>query len=207
VKDRWTIVALVSAALLVGTALGPAVVDAATASLVRVEGGGSMHVAKVNAAGQLSVTDSTHHTKAGQLQVATAAPGQSVTLFFGPTCKAGGDYTVPRGKALIITGLTFLNLAANPARPSAQVVQIGPAASPCKTTVAVAASSSEEESLSQTFDPGIAVPAGDAVGGQGVNGQGAVALYGYLVPAADVPASAVSSHTHTTPYRLGILRH
>lgn len=196
-----------AALLAAGAAFGPTVVQAATAGLVRLEGGGSTHVAKVNSTGQLSVTDGTHHTKAGQLQVATAAPGQAVAEVFGLTCDPGGDYTVPAGKALIITGLTFLNEPVSETNVDGQVVEIGPAASPCQKQVAIGISSGVHTSVPQTFDPGIAVPAGDAVGGQRINDHGIVAMYGYLVPAADVPAGAVSGQRHGTSHGLGFLRH
>lgn len=43
------------------------------------------------------------------------------------------------------------------------------------------------------FQPGIAVPAGDAIGISGQNDRGAVQFYGYLVPATSVPRHAFTA--------------
>lgn len=199
-QRRWIVAALVGAALVIGTAFGPAVVQAATAGLVRLEGAGTHHVAKVSRSGQLSVTDGTHHTKAGQVQVATAAPAQAVTKFLSAlTCSSGGNYTVPHGKALIITGVTFYNHATTPGNNDEQDLFIGRATSPCTKFVAAGIDSSADQSLPETFDPGIAVPAGDAVGGASSGDSGSTVLYGYLVPARDVPASAATAPLHHRP--------
>lgn len=48
-----------------------------------------------------------------------------------------------------------------------------------------------------SFNPGIPVPTGDALGVPEANELGSVEVYGYLVPKADVPAGAVSDSTRT----------
>lgn len=207
-KGHWITVALTGAALLVGTVLAPTVVQAATAGLVRIEGGGSTHVATVNTAGQLSVTDGTQHSRAGQLKVVTSDPGKAVVQFLSSlTCSAGGSYTAPPGKALIITGLTFYNIPTG-GTPDAQEVLVGPAATPCSgSLVAAGLGPGTNTTLPQTFDPGIPVPAGYAVGGHEVDDHGSVSLYGYLVPAADVPPATISRQPHGTLRRLSIVHH
>jgi hypothetical protein len=128
-------------------------------------------------------------TSARQLQVAPATPGQSVTALLGAlTCNANGNYLVPSGKALIITGVTFYNHAASAGSNDEQDLTIGPAASPCSTLIAAGSDSAADETIPETFDPGIAVPAGDAVGGFAGNDQGSASLYGYLVGSGAVPA-------------------
>jgi hypothetical protein len=207
-KRRWIIVVSVGAALLVGTAFGPAVVQAATAGLVRVEGAGSQHVATVNSSGQLSVTDGTHQTNAGQLQVTTASPSQVAFTSFIPTCGAGGNYTVPTGKALIITRLMFYIMPTSTTGKVETDIDEGPAATPCNDIIAAAIDNAPAYgTVPETFDPGIPVPAGYAVGGREFNGAGIVYMYGYLVPAADVPATALTGLPRETSHGLAGVRH
>lgn len=186
-KSRSGTVAVGSVALLVGATVGPTVVHAATAGLVRLQGGGSTHVAKVNSKGQLSVTDGSAHTKAGQIQATVASAGQTVTKFGFANCSSGGFYKVPTGKALIITGITFFNHP-NGAGVDEQDVFIGPASTPCSTFVAAGITDGAHSSIPQTFSPGIPVPAGDALGAESVNDSGSFMVYGYLVQAGAVPA-------------------
>jgi hypothetical protein len=109
-----------------------------------------------------------------------------------PTCAAGGFYTIPRGKALIITGIEFFPLAAASGLHGL-FVEAGAAATPCQKLVAGAADTDPEVSQNQVFNPGIPIPAGNAVGLRGFNDNGAAVVYGYLVPAAAVPASALKN--------------
>ena len=74
VNSRLSVIVVGSVGLLVGAALGPTVAQAASAGLVRLEGGGSNHLAKVTSSGQLSVTDGTAHTSAGQIESTIASP-------------------------------------------------------------------------------------------------------------------------------------
>src|SRR5262245_34395646 len=133
-KARWSLVAVGSAALLIGTIMGPTVAEAGADGLVHA-GGGSNQVAKVSSKGPLSVTA---HRVLRQIQesVATASrPRQSVVVRSdSPTCAPGGFYRVPKKKALIITGVVFTPVS--PGNPIERDVLMGPADTPCKTFVA-----------------------------------------------------------------------
>jgi len=155
-------------------------------------------LAKVNSSGQLSVNPNLAKTGAGQVEAAPADPGKAVRIFAFPSCAAGGIYTVPAGKALIITGVDFYNSADNLGTAHELDLTAGPAAGPCVNILAggIAPASEDRISQSQAFSPGIPVPAGDAVGVAEANELGSVELYGYLVPAGDVPAAAVGHRAH-----------
>lgn len=195
--DRWRTMALVTAALLAGSIIGPPLVQAATASIVTIQGGGSSNKAKVSSTGQLSVNPNLAKTGADQVEAAPADPGQAVVLLATPKCAAGGIYTVPAGKALIVTGVTFYNAASTANVAHELDLDAGPAASPCLSVLAagIAPSSEDRISQNQAFSPGIPVPAGDALGVPAVNDLGTVEFYGYLVPKADVPAGALPHRT------------
>lgn len=190
--SRWPVGALVAGALLVGTIIGPTVVQAATAGLVRLEGGGSAHVAKVSSSGQLSVNPGLTETGAGQILAAEARPSSFVTAIGVASCPSG-FYKIPKGKALILTGADFDNLSSDGTNGEQLVLTYGPAASPCDFFAAAAGSSAIIHTENQVFQPGIAIPAGDAVGISGQNDRGAVQFYGYLVPASTVPRHAVTA--------------
>jgi hypothetical protein len=72
-------------------------------------------------------------------------------------------------------------------------VLVGPASTPCATIIAAVLVGPETASQNQVFQPGIPVPAGDAIGLDGANEAGPIAFYGYLVPASAVPANALSN--------------
>ena len=147
----------------------------------------------------MSVNPNLAKTGAGQVKAVPADPGQAVTVFHFPSCAAGGIYTVPAGKALIITGINFYNAANTANTPPELDLDAGPAASPCVNILAAGIAPSSEDRISQNqpFSPGIAVPAGDAVGVPEVNELGSVEFYGYLVPQADVPAAALRHRART----------
>jgi hypothetical protein len=139
--------------------------------------------------------------------VATAAPGQAVSEIVFPTCDAGSSYIVPAGKALIITRLEFYMVPTVLTGDIETDLFAGPAATPCCQVIAVALSAPTSGTVPQTFDPGIPVPAGDGVGGVHRDNAGTVFMYGYLLPAADVPASAVSGQPRKTLHASGAVRH
>jgi hypothetical protein len=178
-------------AVLVGTMVGPAVVQAATAGLVKIAGARGSHVADVSSSGRLSVDAGLGMTKAGQVETAEASPSAYVIALAAPSCGAGGIYKIPSGKALIITGVDFY-LDANSSTPGQlqQDLEVGPAATPCKHIVAVGEDTTQIVAQQQVFQPGIAVPAGDAVGLVTADPSGSAEIYGYLVPASAVPAGA-----------------
>ena len=190
-RTRWSLwpaAAMVAGALLVGTVIGPAVVQAATAGLVRLEGGGSSHVAKVSSSGQLAVNPGLAQTRAHQLLAVQASPSSYVALdIANATCPAA-SYQAPRGDALIITGALFVHYPTTSAPPAGLGIAYGPAAKPCSFAGTFSVTNqSLEISDYQEFQPGIAIPAGDAIGMYDLHDGGAAVIYGYLVPAADVP--------------------
>ena len=210
VPNRWRTAGLVACALIIGTIIGPPLARAATAGLVRLEGGGSSNVAKVNSAGRLSVNAGLATTAAGQVKSALASPAQTVAAEARtPTCNAGGFYTIPKGKALVITGATFLNTAVTTGMPHQLELVAGPAAAPCTgsafvLTAAGAPSSEDFTTQNQVFCPGIAVPAGDALAlFAGANDRGSLLAYGYLVPASAVPSGGLQ-HLRAPRAPLGI---
>jgi hypothetical protein len=184
---------LVTGALLAGSLVGPPLVQAATATIVTIQGSGSTNKAKVSTTGQLSVNPNLATTGAGQVEAAPADPGKAVVVLGGPSCAAGGIYTVPAGQALIITGVNFYNAASAADMPHELDLDAGPVATPCTNTltVGIAPSSEDDVSQNQAFSTGIPVPAGDAVGVAELNELGKVEFYGYLVPSADLPAAAL----------------
>jgi hypothetical protein len=190
VSSHWRTAALMAGALLIGTMVGPAVVQAAAAGLVKIEGARGSHEADVSRGGQLSVNAGLTMTKAGQVETAEASPSAYVIALAPPSCAAGGIYKIPPGKALIITGVDFY-LDADSSTPGQlqQDLEVGPSATPCKHIVAAGEATTEIVAQQQVFQPGIAVPAGDAVGLVTADPSGSAEIYGYLVPASAVPAS------------------
>jgi len=197
--EKWRTTALVTAALLAGSVIGPPLVQAATAGIVTIQGSASAHRAKVSSTGQLSVNPNLAKTGAGQVTATPADPGRAVVVFSFPNCKKNGIYKVPAGHALIVTGVNFYNAATSPGSAHELDLNAGPAAAPCVhiLTAGIAPGSEDRVTLSQVFNPGIPVPAGDAVGVAESNELGSVEFYGYLVPKADVPAGAVFRSTRT----------
>jgi len=191
VSSRWRTATLLAGALIAGTIIGPPLAQAAGAGLIRLEGGGSTHVAKVSSSGQLSVNTGLSTTPTGQAEVAPASPGSVVTVFSYPTCGSGGAYTVPAGKALIITAMDFFNWNAGTGKHQL-VAYIGPANDPCSGTIVAASIGIDDgnSSQNQVYPSGIVVPSGDAVGLLSYNDTGSADLYGYLVPASAVPKAA-----------------
>jgi hypothetical protein len=181
VSHRWRTATLLAGALVAGTIVGPPLVQAATtaAGLVRIEGGGSSHVASVSST--------------GQLQVAEASPSSVVTVFSYAACGAGGMYTIPTGKALIISAVDFYNWNSSTG-PHWLVLYAGAAANPCGGHIVASAIGTDNgnSSQNQVFPSGIAIPAGDAIGLNANNDAGSANLYGYLVPASAVPASGTN---------------
>src|SRR5262249_52392800 len=151
ISRRWRTASLVAGALVIGTIVGPPLAQAATASLIRLEGGSSSNVASV--------------AGTGQLQVAQANPGSLVIRVGAETCAKNGFYKVPAGKALILTAVDFYN-GAPPNDTHNLLLLAGPAASPCGAgnhLLAADSTASLAESQNQTFPTGIAIPAGDAL--------------------------------------------
>jgi hypothetical protein len=165
---------------------------AATASLVTIQGAGSHHQVHVDKSGQLSVNAGTK-TGAGQLLTAEASPSDFVRVLSTSDCTSP-FYTPPAGKALIITALDFYVLPNTPNGDGQVLLEEGPPAHPCQDGILAAEASDVDDSQNQVFQPGIAVPAGEALAVDNVANDGSVEVYGYLVPAADVPSTAVTKH-------------
>jgi hypothetical protein len=198
VSSSWRTASLVAGALFIGSIIGSPLARAASAALVRIEGANSTHVAAVSGSGRLSVDAGLTITPAGQVQVAPASPANAVAVITRAlSCAAGGVYTVPAGKALIITSVNFTLDAVSPSiEGTGLVLTAGPVAQPCKSSVAAAYApvGTDFQSVDQVYPSGIPVPAGDALGLlNGVNDAGIAAIYGYLVPAAAVPHIALQN--------------
>jgi hypothetical protein len=195
VSSGWRTASLVAGALLLGTLIGPPLAQAASAALVRIEGAHNTHLAAVSKSGQLSVNAGLPTTPAGQLNVALANPASEVIKFIaGPgTCvgPAAVAYTIPKGKALIITAVDFYtqSQAQTQGLVHFSFLTAAPAGSdPCTHILAGAAGSDILDFQNQVFPAGIAVPAGWVLGiDDGGNEVGSIEFYGYLVPAAAVP--------------------
>jgi hypothetical protein len=199
VSANWRTTALVAAALLVGSIAGPPLASAAVAAagLTVIGGGhGSGQAAVRN--GALSVNADLPTTAAGQLQAAEASPSRLVHVIGDDDAATASIcntlYVVPKHDALIVTGGDLFAFAASTSTTVNQLaVETGPASAPCggnRTIFAGLVTANAADTSNQSFQPGIAVPAGDAVGMTGDNESGTVILYGYLVPAAAVPAGA-----------------
>jgi hypothetical protein len=187
--SHWRTAILVAAALVAGAIVGPPLAQAAATAtgLVRIEGGGGTHLAKVSRSGQLSVNTGLATTPTGQLQVADASPKALITVFGSQTCATNGFYVPPRGKALIITAVNFYST--NLSSGSAELIlYAGPKANPCgdRTSAGLVAENIQDVDMSQNqvFPSGIVVRAGDALALVAFNDTGSVQVYGYLVPAS-----------------------
>ena len=194
VSSGWRTASMVAGALLIGSVLGPPLAQAVSASLVRLEGAHSTNVAAVSPTGRLSVNAGLPATPDGQLKVALASPADAVVVFSRTqSCAARGIYAVPHGKALIITGVDFYTAARTLGDPHQLALEFGPAATPCTDVAAGAVVTENAVSQNQVFEPGIPIPAGDALGLTNTNDNGTAEIYGYLVPAAAIPANALKN--------------
>jgi hypothetical protein len=193
ITNRWRTAALVAGALLCGSVLGPPLAQAASAGLVRLEGGGSSHLAKVSASGRLSVNAALPMTSTGQLNVAGANPRSIVVRFFAPSCAPGGIYKIPAGKALIITAVNFYNVATSASKVNQLFLEAGPVAHPCTSPLAAGLTPADNATENEVFPSGLPVPAGDAIGMDEFNENGKAEIYGYLVPASAVPHNVLAS--------------
>jgi hypothetical protein len=200
VSSSWRTASLVAGALLIGSLIGPPLAHAASAALIRIEGAHSTNVAAVSKSGRLSVNAGLTTTPSGQVEVAPASPAKTVVVTTGNNslgCAAGGFYTVPAGKALIVTGVNFDLDAVSPnVEGTGLVVLAGPVAHPCKSLVGVADApiGTDFETVDQVYPSGVPVPAGDALAlTPAVNDDGIATIYGYLVPAAAVPHNALQN--------------
>jgi hypothetical protein len=141
----------------------------------------------------LSVNAHLKTTAAGQPEATTADPGTAVIVKIDPSsCAAGGVYHAPTGHALIITGVNFYGYAIKAGQNHELDLYAGASVSPCFHPLTVGASDQNQLTLHQDFNPGIPVPAGDVFGTKSTNDEGEIEIYGYLVPASDVPANALA---------------
>jgi hypothetical protein len=187
--SHWRTASLVAGALVIGSLAGPPLARAVAAGLVRIEGAHSTNVAAVSKSGRLLVNAGLATTAAGQLTTAPASPADAVAVIATQGCAHG--YVPPKGKALIITSIAFHTFANTAGNPHLLEFLTGTAASPCLNIVASALATETAVTEYQVFSPGIPIPAGDSFGVMGSNDGGTANVYGYLVPAAAVPASAV----------------
>ena len=175
-------------AALIGFAIAAVLIPGAAiaaTNLVTIANASHTHEAGVTSASQLLATEA----GAASFVIVQGIPG---------TCAANGFYKVPAGKALIITTLNFYDFNVGAGHNELDLLA-GPAATPCTKFLAAGVENSADVSENQVFQPGIAVPAGDALGMLAVNDDGSVHMYGYLVPAAAVPATALDSLPKVRP--------
>lgn len=180
---------LIVAVLSTGTAV------AATGAVTIADPSHPSHKAHVNSAGALSVAGKVGIngtvSVAGSVAVhgavtATEAPPSSFVRGFantGATCGDAIAYTVPSGKTLIITSLVFTVHNTAGAGGDSIIEAFYGAPSGCGTIFAQYDTSDLVSTAEQTFQPGIAVPAGQSVMIAETNGIGSMRMYGYLVPA------------------------
>jgi len=172
----WIAAGFIVAALLLPTGA----LSAVATSLVTVTSKDGKHSAGV--------------TPASQEQVAEAAPSTFVRAEVSGGC-SGIVYAVPAGKALVITNVDyFLRPGGETDRPSQEDLESGPIATPCTAFLdaGMTPAGTAVDSIAQehTFQPGIAIPTGNGLSLLGDNDDGLAFIYGYLVPASAVPASA-----------------
>jgi len=171
-RAGWVIVGLVAAILLV-----PTMAVAATVAYNGIEGTN----------GTTTTQNKAQVTSAGQLLTNEAEPSAYVNVFGRADCTTG-IFTIPSGKALIITGANFYIGEATAGTPAELDLDSGPASAPCTSLLTSANRSDQVESQNQVFQPGIAVPAGDVLGLDEFGASGSVSVYGYLVPSDVVPS-------------------
>jgi hypothetical protein len=192
VSSHWRTASLVAGALLIGSFIGPPLARAAAVGLVRIEGGHTANLVAVSKSGQLSVNAGLPMTATGQLNVTLGNPASAVVTFLkGPgTCAGPGAvaYTIPRGKALIITAVDFYSQT-QAAGGGISYLTAAPAGSdPCLHILAAASGMDAVDYQNQVFPSGIPVPAGWVLGIDDLaNEVGSIEVYGYLVPASAVP--------------------
>jgi hypothetical protein len=123
--------------------------------------------------------------------ITDATPANLVRIFAGAGSSCSNVYTIPAGKALILKSMTaYMHTAGSPGSDVEAIVY--PAANCASALAAAAISDRAHETVFQTFGSGIGVPAGRTISTLGFNTSGTVHLYGYLVPASAVPATAAA---------------
>ena len=178
-RGRWRTVALVAAALFVGSVVGPPLVQAAT-NLVTIAGPGGKQ-AKVSAAGQLLTTETTPSTF-----VHDAALG--LTASSGPCVPVA---TAPADKGLIVTQVVA-DVFTNPTPGGGQRIDVF-SDSACSNLI-LDVNPGGIGAYGYPLQPGVAIPAGSSLS---ANVAGAVQTeiytYGYTVPSSEVPATSPAS--------------
>jgi hypothetical protein len=112
-----------------------------------------------------------------------------IFVFSGSTCS--NAYTIPSGKALIIKSMQTFMHSVGAAGDDVETLVYNTA--DCSGLfVAAAISDGLHKTVSENFEPGIAIPAGRVVSVLGSHNAGSLFLYGYLVPASSVPAGAAA---------------
>jgi hypothetical protein len=192
-KKPWRVVGLVAIGVLVGSVIGPPIVQAAS-SLVTIQGAGSTHKAKVDSTGRLltNIKGTTKITgvgvnKASQLFTGQAAPTNYQAIFIPatPDCTTP-SYTVPVGKALIVTGTTYF-LFSSSAGTEFDILLATGGGGTCTGFVSAGTTQNTAETVNQTYPTGIPIPTGTELSAlQEGSGSGSMFVYGYLVPAGAV---------------------
>jgi hypothetical protein len=155
-----------------------------------VDGTTASRIAHVDATGKLEVGDGSGPlTVNGGVLAAPAAPASLFRVFGVPTASCSPFYTVPAGKALILTSMTVFSHSAS----AGSNTELDLFASGCSDFLGATVSDRAHETITQSFGTGIALPTGTSLAFLGINQNGSAYVYGYLVPASQVPATSADS--------------
>jgi hypothetical protein len=148
--------------------------------------------ASVDASKRLKVGDgSGAMTVDGSVLAPETTPANLVRIFAAASSSCSNAYTIPAGKALILKSMSaYMHTAGSPGSDVEAIVY--PVANCGGALAAAAISDRAHETVFQTFGSGIGVPAGRTISTLGFNASGTLYLYGYLVPASAVPATAAA---------------
>ncbi len=140
---------------------------------------------------------------ANQLLAAESNPANNVVAFGLTPQDCATIYTVPAGKALILKSAQF-QLERNGTEPP--TVRAWVYAGTCGVSAKLLAASNvdrQSETVSTDFGTGVPIPSGQSVIVNSYNNRGSAFVYGYLVPSAAVPASALDRLPNIPPGKLG----
>jgi hypothetical protein len=170
----------------------PATAFAVTFTNVAITDPGGVNRAKVSTGGALSVS--------GTATVAT--PSNLVRISgLGILGLCSSLYTVPAGKALILTSGSIHAHSSAPNDQAHVGIYLTSPDNPCFDPITEAFGDATTNWVTTPVDygSGLALPTGTQLAVAGAAGNGVVELHGYLVPASAVPAAATASPTVAAP--------
>ena len=131
-------------------------------------------------------------SSANQLLTASASPSHYfATADVGLTATAQAIAIPPSGDGLVVTSVELATYS-DPS-PAADYVNLSIGNSTCTTFVGPYQHGATPSGIGETiipFDPGLAIPSGDALCAAGLGLGVYVAVIGYTAPAADIPIAA-----------------